>query len=282
MRTAGFWPPLMLTRPTPGSCEIFCASRVSARSSHLRQRQRLRGQRQREDRRVGRVGLAVDRRVGQVRGRKVPPALIAACTSCSATSMLRSSVNCSVMTERPVGAGRGHLVQPGHLAELALQRRGDGGRHHVRAGAGIERDHLDRRVVDLRQRRDRQLPDRRRRRRAGSPTISSDVATGRRMNGRDGLMTAPSGDPCRRRPCRRRLPPLPRRWPPPARRRRGCGCRSARPPTTSTFMPGRSLSTPSMTTMSPAATPLWITVSSPSVSPTATLRDSTVWSGLTT
>src|SRR5579864_6565081 len=33
MRTAGFWPPLMLTRPTPGSCDIFCARRVSARSS---------------------------------------------------------------------------------------------------------------------------------------------------------------------------------------------------------------------------------------------------------
>ena len=33
MRTAGFWPPLMLTRPTPGNCEIFGASRVSARSS---------------------------------------------------------------------------------------------------------------------------------------------------------------------------------------------------------------------------------------------------------
>ena len=33
MRTAGFCPPLMLTSPTPGSCEIFCASRVSARSS---------------------------------------------------------------------------------------------------------------------------------------------------------------------------------------------------------------------------------------------------------
>ena len=29
-RTAGFWPPLMLTRPTPGSCEIFWARRVSA------------------------------------------------------------------------------------------------------------------------------------------------------------------------------------------------------------------------------------------------------------
>ncbi len=32
MRTAGRWPPLMLTRPTPGSCEIFCASRVSIKS----------------------------------------------------------------------------------------------------------------------------------------------------------------------------------------------------------------------------------------------------------
>ncbi len=33
MRTAGFCPPLMLTRPTPLSCEIFGASRVSTRSS---------------------------------------------------------------------------------------------------------------------------------------------------------------------------------------------------------------------------------------------------------
>ena len=33
MRTAGFCPPLMLTRPTPASCEILGASRVSTRSS---------------------------------------------------------------------------------------------------------------------------------------------------------------------------------------------------------------------------------------------------------
>src|SRR5665647_1701091 len=31
MRTAGRWPPLMLTRPTPDSCEIFCANRVDTR-----------------------------------------------------------------------------------------------------------------------------------------------------------------------------------------------------------------------------------------------------------
>ncbi len=33
MRTDCLWPPPMLTRPTPGSCEIFCARRVSAKSS---------------------------------------------------------------------------------------------------------------------------------------------------------------------------------------------------------------------------------------------------------
>ena len=33
IRTAGFWPPEMETRPTPGSCEILGARRVSARSS---------------------------------------------------------------------------------------------------------------------------------------------------------------------------------------------------------------------------------------------------------
>ncbi len=33
MRTAGFCPPLMLTRPTPLNCEIFGASRESTRSS---------------------------------------------------------------------------------------------------------------------------------------------------------------------------------------------------------------------------------------------------------
>ncbi len=35
MRTAGRWPPLMVTRPTPWICEIFCATRVSTRSCSL-------------------------------------------------------------------------------------------------------------------------------------------------------------------------------------------------------------------------------------------------------
>ena len=63
-----------------------------------------------------------------------------------------------MITELAVGAGRRHLLQPRHLAELALERRGDRRRHDVRARAGIERHDLDRRIVDFRQRRDRQLP----------------------------------------------------------------------------------------------------------------------------
>ena len=34
-RTAGRWPPLIETTPTPGSWDIFCATRVSAMSSTL-------------------------------------------------------------------------------------------------------------------------------------------------------------------------------------------------------------------------------------------------------
>ena len=84
-------------------------------------------------------------------------ALIAACTSCSATSMFRSSANCSDDDRAAAGAGRGHLVEARHLPELPFQRRRHRRGHHVRAGAGIEGQHLDRRIVDLRQRRDRQL-----------------------------------------------------------------------------------------------------------------------------
>jgi hypothetical protein len=51
---------------------------------------------------------------------------------------------------RASGAGRGHLAQALELAELALERRRHGGGYHRRAGARIEREHLNGRVVDLR------------------------------------------------------------------------------------------------------------------------------------
>jgi hypothetical protein len=38
---------------------------------------------------------------GRSEGRRLPAALIAACTSCSAMSRLRFKLNCSVITEAP-------------------------------------------------------------------------------------------------------------------------------------------------------------------------------------
>ena len=56
-----------------------------------------------------------------------------------------------------IGAGGRHLLQSGHLAELALERRGDGRRHHIRTRARIERDDLDGRIIHFRQRGHGQL-----------------------------------------------------------------------------------------------------------------------------
>jgi hypothetical protein len=66
MRTAGFCPPLMLTRPTPLNCESLGASRVSTRSSTCERGHGTGGNGQRENRRIGWIGLVIDRRRGQV------------------------------------------------------------------------------------------------------------------------------------------------------------------------------------------------------------------------
>ncbi len=101
MRTAGFCPPLMVTRPTPGSCEIFWASRVSASSCTSGS-----GSVSERSARV-RIGasagltLAYMGGAGRSDGNRLPAALMAAWTSCSATSRLRLRLNCSVMTEEP-------------------------------------------------------------------------------------------------------------------------------------------------------------------------------------
>src|SRR5690606_34619078 len=54
------------------------------------------------------------------------------------------------------GTGGGHLLQAGHLAEAALQRRGHRTGHHLRTGARIQGHDADGRVVHFRQRRHRQ------------------------------------------------------------------------------------------------------------------------------
>ena len=118
----------------------------------LGQRHVFRGDRERQDRRVGRIDLGVDRRNGQIaRAADCSAALIAACTSCSATSRLRSRVNCRVIIEAPAELAEVIWFRPGICPSCRSKRSGHRRRHHFRAGARIEGLHLDRRIVDLRQ-----------------------------------------------------------------------------------------------------------------------------------
>ena len=123
---------------------------------HLRQRQRLGGERQRQDRRIRRIDLGIDRRRRQIGGQQVAGRVD------RRLHLLLRDVQADIEAElqgdhrRAGGAGREHLVQAGHLPELHFQRRGDRGGHHLRTGAGIEGLHLDGRVIDLGQGGDRQ------------------------------------------------------------------------------------------------------------------------------
>ena len=99
-------------------------------------------------RKVGGFGMSL--------GNCPPAALIASSTSLAARVDVAGQVE---LQGDLAGAGhvdRGHLRQAGDLAELGLERRGDRGRHGVRAGAGILRGDGDRREFDGGQRGDRQ------------------------------------------------------------------------------------------------------------------------------
>ena len=123
----------------------------------LRQRKGFRSQCEGEDRSIRGVRLAVDRRVGQIsrqeRGGSVDRRL----------HFLLGNVNIEIQRKLQSDeraskrAGGGHLIKAGDLSELAFEWRRHRRGHHIRAGPGIEREHLDRRVIHLRQCRDRQL-----------------------------------------------------------------------------------------------------------------------------
>ena len=142
----------------PGTASAAARSRRRRRS---RPAQGLGGQRQDQDRRVGRIDLAIGRIGAQARrqvgARRVDRRLHVA----------RRAVDVAVEVElqgdagRADGAARGHLGDVGDLAEMALERRRDAGRHDLRAGAGHAGACTEMvGKVDLRQRRHRQLEER--------------------------------------------------------------------------------------------------------------------------
>jgi hypothetical protein len=112
------------------------------------------GEGERQDRRVRRVDLAVDRRARQVAGQEGPRHVD------RGLDLLLGHVDLVLERElqrderRPEGAGGGHLPESRQLAELTLERRRHRRDHHVGARARVEGQDLDRRVVDLRQGRD--------------------------------------------------------------------------------------------------------------------------------
>jgi hypothetical protein len=116
-RTAGRCPPLMLTRPTPGSWAIFWASRVSARSSTWGSGKVA------EVSPSVRIGVSAGFTLlytggfGRSVGKSVSAELIAACTSCSATSSPEAQRELQRDHGAAARAGRRHLVQPRHLPE---------------------------------------------------------------------------------------------------------------------------------------------------------------------
>ena len=111
----------MLTSPTPLQLRDFLRQPRVADVFQLGQRQRFGGDRERQDRRVGRIDLGVDRRRRQVARQQVVRRID------RRLHFLLGDVEAEIETELQRddrGAGRArrrHLVQAGHLAELPLQ-----------------------------------------------------------------------------------------------------------------------------------------------------------------
>ncbi len=101
MRTAGRCPPESVTRPTPVTWLIFCASRVFTRfCTSVSGMVSLLTARVRMGESAG-LTLAYTGGAGRSAGRKEPPALMAACTCCSATSSVSFRSNCRVTMDTP-------------------------------------------------------------------------------------------------------------------------------------------------------------------------------------
>ena len=123
---------------------------------YLGHRDRGGGDGEGHDRRIRRVHLAVHRRVGQIARQQVGGGVNGRLHFLLGDVQRQGQLELQRDYRSAAGTLRRHLLKAGHLAELALQRGGDSGGHHVRAGARIEGNHLDGRVIDLRQGGDRQ------------------------------------------------------------------------------------------------------------------------------
>ena len=143
-------------QPHAGDLRDLLGEDIVREVGHLGDRERVGMGGKDQDRRVGRIDLPVVRRarkiLRQLAGRSRDRGL----------DVLRRPVDIAIEIEldRDRGAAerarRGHLGDARDLGELPLQRSRDRGRHRLGTGAGKRSRDLDRRKVDLRQRRDRE------------------------------------------------------------------------------------------------------------------------------
>ena len=125
---------------------------------HLRQRQRRRRHREREDRRVGGINFTINGRRREIVGQEIARGVDGRLHFLFRDGQGDFERELERDHRGTAGARRRHLVHAGDLAETTFERRGDRTRHHRRARAGIKRENLDRREIDLRERRDGQQP----------------------------------------------------------------------------------------------------------------------------
>src|SRR5206468_3260653 len=85
----------------------------------LGQRQRLGSDRKREDRGVGGIDLAIDRRIGKTLRQQVGSAVNGRLHFLLGDIDVEIEIELQGNNRAAIGTGGGHLVQPGNLAELA-------------------------------------------------------------------------------------------------------------------------------------------------------------------
>ena len=122
---------------------------------NLRERDRVRGDGQRKHRSICGIGLAVNRRRGKAGWQKALRRVDRGLDLFFGNVDVQAEGKLQHDHGRSAGAGGCHLAQPLQLPELALEGGGHRGGHYVRAGAWIESQYLDRRVIHLRQGGDR-------------------------------------------------------------------------------------------------------------------------------
>ena len=124
---------------------------------NLRKRHGTRGDGQSQHRGIGWIRLTVDRRRGQNGWQKALRRVDGRLHLFLGHINIQREVELQHDDGSAAGTGGGHLAQTLHLAELALQGRRHRRRHHRRACSWIKREHLNGRIIDLRQCGDRQL-----------------------------------------------------------------------------------------------------------------------------